>query len=512
MRKSVVTPLTLGFLIMALCMGAFLILSFWYIKQLYLDSQGIIENDISRKVAAIQLKSSVLEARWNASRYLDSGDPAYRAQAVDAYTQADRNMAILQDAVEPAEWDAFSASYQGYRALLDGMLYYSDDSDSQSLESQADAALADLVGAVTAMQGRVNERLEERLDHHNYLFRCRHILLAIGALLILFGAATGLTLGRSITQPLARLTEAAGKLGEGDLTAVPDIPKANEIGALAASFRQMATGLGQAIARMRETSAALTASAAQLFASTANLNDLARGTLTQMEQIAHGAEAQREQMRVASGVAVEIAAGLRQSAQQAGEVGQAAHGAQAQLEETARTVVVLDREATEIQNITAVIEQFARETHMLALNAAIEARRAGEAGRGFAAVSDEMRALAERSARSAGEVARFGARVPAEMESVRQAVTDVQTAVAQTAEFAGQTVEAARKHEEDTSTLASVVEQAAAVSEAHARIAGQVSAAMAQQAQAIAELVSAAQGLAGLAGQLEGLAARFVTG
>jgi methyl-accepting chemotaxis protein len=369
-----------------------------------------------------------------------------------------------------------------------------------------------LLGTVAAVGDQANARVDDELRAYSTFFLRRHLVLAIGAALILFGAAAGLTLGRSITQPLARLTEAARKLGEGDLTAAPDVPAANEIGALAASFRQMAASLGQAIARMRETSAALTASAAQLFASTASLNDLARGTLTQMEQIARGAETQREQMRVASGVAAEIVAALRQSAQQAVEVGQAAHGAQAQLEETARTVAVLDREAVEIQNITAVIEQFARETHMLALNAAIEARRAGEAGRGYAAVSDEMRALAERSARSAGEVARFGARVPAEMESVRRAVSDVQAAVAQTAEFAGQTVQAARKHEQDTATLASVVEQAAAVSETHARIAGQVSAAAAEQAQAITELVSAAQGLAGLAGQLEGLAARFVTG
>jgi methyl-accepting chemotaxis protein len=330
--------------------------------------------------------------------------------------------------------------------------------------------------------------------------------------LIFLGAVTGLALGRRyITAPLERLTEAARRLGSGDLTVVPEMPTSDEIGALAASFRQMAASLAQAIERMRETSGTLIGSADRLSTSATNLSGLARGTLAQMEEIAQGAEAQREQMHAASQVASGLAAALRQSAQQAGEAGQAAREAQTRLEGTARTVAVLDEEAEEIQSITAVIEQFAQETHMLSLNAAIEARRAGEAGRGFAAVADEMRALAERSARSAGEVARFSVRAQAEMESVGQAVADVQGAVAQTADFAGQTVEAARRQEQDTARLAAIVDQASSVSNSHAHIAEQVSTAVAEQVDAIAELATAAQGLAGMAGQLEDLAARFIT-
>jgi methyl-accepting chemotaxis protein len=163
------------------------------------------------------------------------------------------------------------------------------------------------------------------------------------------------------------------------LTAVPRVTISNEIGALAASFGQMSGSLAQAIERMRETSGALITSADRLSTSATNLSDLARGTLAQMEEIAQGAEAQREQMRVASEVATGLAAALRQGAAQAGEVGQAAGGARTKLEDSARTVAVLDREAEEIQSITAVIEQFAQETHMLSLNAAVEARRASEA-------------------------------------------------------------------------------------------------------------------------------------
>ena len=512
MRKSVVMPLTMGFLIMGALMGLLLLVSLYFAAHLYVDYQYIVGLHFPRQVAAARLQASLLDERWAAARYLASGNLADRAEAEAARTLADRSAAVLEEAIDPAGWDALSASYQGYHALLDGLLYYSGGAkaDPQALESQVDGTLAELLEAVTAAYDRAEKQVAKAQERYHDFFQRRFTsVLGIGAWLILSGAAIGLTLGRSITRPLARLTEAASRLGTGDLSAVPDIPASNEIGALAASFRRMTSSLGQAIERMRETASTLTASADRLSTSATSLSSLSRGTLVQMEQIARGAQAQREQMCVAAELAVGIAAALHTSARQATQVGQAAQGAQDRLEHTARTVAVLDREATEIQGITAIIEQFARETHMLSLNAAIEARRAGEAGRGFAAVSDEMRALAERSARSASEVARFGARVQAEMESVGQAVREVQEAVVQTASFAGQTVEMARQQEGDTTRLAGIVEQAATVSDGQAQIARQVSTAVAEQAEAIAELASAAQGLTRLVGQLEGLAARF---
>jgi methyl-accepting chemotaxis protein len=107
-------------------------------------------------------------------------------------------------------------------------------------------------------------------------------------------------------------------------------------------------------------------------------------------------------------------------------------------------------------------------------------------------------------------VARFGARVQAEMESVGQAVSEVQDAVIQTASFAGQAVDAARQQERDASRLADVVEKAESVSVDQSRIAEQVSADVAEQAHGISELAEAARGLTSLVGQLENLAARFV--
>jgi methyl-accepting chemotaxis protein len=480
---------------------------------LYLDHQRVIGVDISRQIATVRLQVDLLTEYWAVSRYLDGGDLHDRAQLETARARADRDIDVLEDIAEQGEWDALWSSYQSYHTMLDGLLYYSGEAkaDQQTPgDQQVNDALAKVLSAAEPVSTRSQAAVEDALGRYQGFFQRRFVVvLGVGAWLILAGAVTGLTLGRSITRPLSRLTEVTRRLGSGDLTVVLDIPASNEIGALAVAFRQMARNLGQAIERMRETASALTVSGDRLSASATDLSSLVRGTLAQMEQIARGAETQREQMGVVAELASGIAAALRKSAQQAGEVGQAAQGAQGRLDLAKRVVSVLDEEATEIQGITAIIEQFAQETHMLSLNASIEARRAGQAGRGFAAVSDEMRALAERSAQSAGEVARFGTRVQAEMESVGRAVVEVQDAVVRTADFAGQAVDAARQQEQDTSRLADVVDRAVTVSSDQARIAEQVSADMAKQAHAISELASAARGLTRLVGQLESLTTRF---
>lgn len=515
-KSRVVILLTLGFVLMEILMGGLLVLSLsGYAYRLYGISLQIIGVHKPRKTNAASLQAALLNERWATSCYLADGDAGERRKVQDVRALADGYIDRLRDFMTDDEWRAFSAGYGEYHALLDSLLYTGKvEADPQTLAGRTadvDETLSDLLTILDTVFQRADEQIRKEEGRYQNFFSRRFLeVLGVGVVLMVSGAWTGLTLTRSITKPLAQLTEAARRLGDGDLTAVPDVSVPNEIGALAESFRRMAGSLRQAIERMRQTAGALTASADHLSTSATGLSGLVRGTLAQMEQIAQGAEGQRQQVQVAAEVATGIVDALQQNVQQADRVGQAAQGAQDRLARAARTVAVLDKDATEIQTITSVIEQFAQETHMLALNAAIEARRAGEAGRGFAAVSDEMRALAERSAGSAGEVARFSARAQAEMESVGQAVVDVQEAVAQTADFAREVVDAARRQERDTARLADAVERAAEVSSDQARIAGQVSAAVADQVDAIAELATAAQELAEMSGQLENLAARFV--
>ncbi len=381
----------------------------------------------------------------------------------------------------------------------------------------AEAAMDKLMEYQVAEAKRLFEAAEATYQKDMMIFG---LLLAFGLIGVLTQSL--LTVGH-ITRSLYAAGEFAKAIAAGDLTRPMPRAGEDEIGDLMAKLGVMRNTLHELIASISQNMQGLNQAAGELSSSAAGS---ARTTEMQAEA-ASSMAASVEQLSVSIDQVEEHAREARNvtlaSSAQSSESGHIIHEAAAEMghiadavNNTAGTIKELEGYSDQISSIVQVIKDIADQTNLLALNAAIEAARAGEQGRGFAVVADEVRKLAERTGNSTQEI---GGMIGKIQQGTQRAVQEMQAGVKRVgdgvklAHQAGDSVTGIRDSAERTTRAVDDInlalkEQAVAARDIAQKV-ERIAQGSEENSAAVAQTAAAAHRLEQLAGELNGLAARF---
>ncbi|WWF09676.1 methyl-accepting chemotaxis protein [Pseudomonas trivialis] len=368
-----------------------------------------------------------LRLRVLSYRLLTNREPDVQQKTLEAFELRNQQIRsaqgiyekLIEGQEERAAYDEYVRLLGQYRQIEERMKSLSRANQTDELRVLLNTELlsnSEQVNAVLARLLDLNNKMalatnQEATDQYSSAFNLVVGLLAITTLMTVLFAWL---LTRSITSPISQALDAAEEIAEGNLTRPIKVDGNDEAGRLLAAMAKMQE-------KLRDTLQRISGSATQLASAAEELNvvtdESARGLTRQNNEIEQAATAVNEMTSAVEEVArnaVSTSEASRNATASAGdgrdlvqETVSAIERMSGDVQATATLIGELANESRDIGKVLDVIRGLADQTNLLALNAAIEAARAGEAGRGFAVVADEVRALAHRTQQSTSEIERM---------------------------------------------------------------------------------------------------------